>query len=110
MARELIEIMYDDIDGTPITSAEDGRSVTFGIDRINYAMELSAPNAEELEKQLEPFIHVARIVKSPTQVRQVRRSRKTLDKIRTWAREAGYNISVYGRVPLAVEEAYYKEH
>ena len=110
MARELIEIMYDDIDGTPITGAEDGRSVTFGIDRANYAMELSAPNAEELEKELEPYINAARIVKSPKQVKQVRRSRKTLDKIRSWAREAGYDISTYGRIPQTVEDAYNKAH
>lgn len=108
MARELIETMYDDIDGTPIASPEDGRSVTFGIDQASYAMELSASNVEELEKSLEPFMRAARIVKSPTQVRHVRHTRKTLDKIRAWAREAGYDVSVYGRVPLAVEEAYYK--
>lgn len=109
MAREFIEILHDDIDGTPIASPEDGRSVTFGIDSASYTMELSASNAEELEKQLEPFIRAARIVKSPKQVRQARRSRKTLDKIRTWAREAGYDVSIYGRIPSSVEEAYYKE-
>lgn len=110
MARELIEIMYDDIDGTAIACPDDGRSVTFGIDRASYAMELSASNVEKLEKSLEPFISAARIVKSPKPVRHVRNTRKTLDKIRSWARESGYDVSVYGRVPLAVEEAYKKEH
>lgn len=110
MARKLIEHIYDDLDGTLITSPDDGRTVTFTIDRATYEIDLTVAHAEELKEELRPFIKAARSVKIPRRSKRPSRIDKDLDAIRAWAREQGHKVSDYGRIPFAIVEAYNQAH
>lgn len=110
MARKLIEHISDDLDGTPITNSSDGRTVTFSIDRAAYEIDLTTGHADELEAALRPFINAARNVGRPQRTKQKKRSKKTLDEIRTWAQGNGHTVSDRGRIPLTIMEAYDSAH
>lgn len=110
MTRKLIEHIYDDLDGTLITSPNDGRTVTFTIDRATYEIDLTTAHAEELKESLQPFIKVARKINRPQATRQLRRSKKNLDEIREWARANGHQVSDRGRIPYAIVDAYDQVH
>lgn len=111
MARALIESIADDLDGTPITSDDEGRSLRFTLDRVTYEIDLTHDHIDELATALQPFIAVARKrrVASSRQPRS-HRDKEQLDAIRRWAREAGYEVSDHGRIPQVVEDAYSKAH
>ncbi|MDN5655425.1 MAG: Lsr2 family protein [Kocuria sp.] len=112
MARALIESIADDLDGTPITSDEEGRSLRFTLDRVTYEIDLTHAHIGELETALQPFIAVARKqrVASSRQSRRPHRDKEQLDAIRRWAREAGYEVFDHGRIPQLIEDAYFKTH
>lgn len=110
MARKLIEHIYDDLDGTLITSPDDGRTVTFTIDRATYEIDLTTDHAKELKENLQPFIKAARSVKIPRHSKRPSRTDKDPDAIRAWAREQGHKVSDYGRIPFAIVEAYNQAH
>lgn len=111
MARKLIEHITDDIDGTPITDTDAGRTVTFTIDRATYEIDLTTVHVQELETALQPFIKAARTISRPQRgTKQPRRSKEALDKIRGWARANGHEISDHGRIPIAIADAYDQAH
>lgn len=110
MARKLIEHIYDDLDGTLITNPNDGRTVTFTIDRATYEIDLTTAHAEELKTNLQPFIKAARKIRQPQPARRTQRSKEKLDEIREWARANGHQLSDRGRIPYTIEDAYNQAH
>lgn len=110
MTRELVEHIYDDIDGTLITESDRGRTVAFSIDRASYEIDLTAAHAEELEEGLRPFIKVARKQKGHHPGNPAARSSSSLNNVRTWARKHGYTLSDRGRVPYEIMDAYDNAH
>lgn len=110
MARKLIEHIYDDLDGTLITSPNDGCTVTFTIDQAAYEIDLTVAHAEELKTNLQPFIKAARQIRPPQPARRTQRSKKKLDEIREWARANGHELSDRGRIPYTIEDAYNQAH
>lgn len=64
MARKVILVHVDDLDGTPAD-----RKVSFGIDGVDYEIDLSTANAARLTKILAPYIAKGRS--------QVRKGRST---------------------------------
>ncbi|MGZ1491238.1 histone-like nucleoid-structuring protein Lsr2 [Brevibacterium sediminis] len=106
----MIETITDDIDDTPITSEDEGRTVQFTIDGVAYSIDLTIAHTNELEQSLRPFIAVARkqprISRSKSRGTRPRRDKEQLDAIRRWARETGHEVSDRGRIPMYIEEAY----
>lgn len=108
MAKQIIEKITDDIDGTP-----DATAVTFGYEGKTYEIDLSDKNKEKLAKALEPYISAGR---SASQARRATGPRPAAGKrqdttaIREWAKANGHNVSERGRIAADVIAAYEAAH
>jgi hypothetical protein len=108
MAQKVNIILVDDLDGG---SADE--NVKFGLDGVNYEIDLSAANATELRSSLERFIGAARKA-SGSSGRTARTKAPTAGRshdsaqIRQWARENGYTVNSRGRIQAEIQEAYQK--
>ena len=111
MAKQVITLLTDDIDG-----AEADRTVEFGLDGVNYTIDLSEKNVGKLRKALEPYISAGarqgrgsgalRRSSARSGVPAGTSSRDENRAIRDWAKENGYPMSERGRIPAGVVEAY----
>ena len=110
MAKQVITLLTDDIDG-----GEADRTVEFGLDGVNYTIDLSEKNAGKLRKALDPFLNAATRVGRSTAPSPVRRngasaggraSRDENQAIREWANKNGHPVSERGRIPSHIVEAY----
>jgi hypothetical protein len=106
MARQVIERLVDDLDGSEAT-----QSVFFGVDGQRYQIDLSDQHAEELRLKLGPFLEVARRVREDTArargtVRGAVADKDRNPAIRQWALEEGVELPSRGRIAGAVQEAY----
>src|SRR3954447_21221305 len=54
MAKQIVTLLTDDIDGS-----DADRTVEFGLDGINYTIDLSEKNSGKLYKALDPYLAVA---------------------------------------------------
>jgi nucleoid-associated protein Lsr2 len=114
MAKQVITLLTDDLDG-----GEADRTVEFGLDGVNYTIDLSEKNAGKLRKALDPYLAVAtRVGRSGSDSRTARRSapavsgRSSRDQnqaIREWANKNGYEVSERGRIPSSIVEAYHNK-
>ncbi|MBO3736022.1 histone-like nucleoid-structuring protein Lsr2 [Actinoplanes flavus] len=114
MAKQIITVLTDDLDG-----GEADRTVEFGLDGVNYTIDLSEKNAGKLRKALEPFLSAAtrlgRNGSTPATARRAvaavssRSSRDQNQAIREWANKNGYPVSERGRIPSNVVEAYHNK-
>jgi len=110
MAKQVITLLTDDLDG-----GEADRTVEFGLDGVNYTIDLSEKNAGKLRKALDPYLNVAtRVGRSGSDARVTRRgastgraSRDQNQAIREWASKNGYEVSERGRIPSSIVEAYH---
>lgn len=102
-----VEIQFiDDIDGTQA----DG-TVRFGIDGVQYEIDLSKQNAEKLAAVLAPYIDAGR------RVNGARRhdltavpGRHDQSAVRDWARSQGLRVSGRGRIPAEILSRYRAAH
>ncbi len=111
MAKQVITLLTDDLDG-----GEADRTVEFGLDGVNYTIDLSEKNAGKLRKALDPYLSsAARIGRSGTVSPAARRSapvstgRASRDQnqaIREWANKNGHPVSERGRIPSHIVEAF----
>ncbi|MEE6263237.1 histone-like nucleoid-structuring protein Lsr2 [Plantactinospora sonchi] len=112
MAKQVITLLTDDLDG-----GEADRTVEFGIDGVNYTIDLSDKNAGKLRKALDVYIHAGnRVGRGPVESRRTgrrgaptspTRSDRELNRaIREWAVQNGYDVSERGRIPSSVVQAY----
>jgi hypothetical protein len=103
--REVLELI-DDLDGRVLRDG-DGETVTFGLDGIEYEIDLSSKNAARLRSALEPFVNAGRrsIGKGRPSTRPaVTRGDTAADPaaVRAWAAAHGIRVSNRGRVPADV--------
>jgi Lsr2 len=114
MAQKVLVSLVDDLDGS-----EADETVEFGLDGINYSIDLSSENAEELRDALAQYVEHAR--RAGGRKRAGRPSAKpaassaSVDReqnqaIRAWARKNGFQVSDRGRIPSEVVEAYHKKN
>lgn len=112
MARKVITVLTDDLDG-----GQADRTVEFGLDGVTYTIDVSDENAGVLRKALDPYINAGRrIGRGPVDTgRSTRRAdrpavsgmdREQNRAIREWAGRSGYEISERGRIPVSIIEAY----
>lgn len=114
-------LLEDDLDGSEATE-----TVGFGLGADVYEIDLNEKHAAELRESLAAFVAAARPVKLSMARTPVRGGHKgtrpavparaaadrgdrgaELAKIRAWARLNGQQVKERGRVPAAVEQAYY---
>jgi hypothetical protein len=116
MARQIITVLSDDLDGS-----EADCTVEFGLDGVNYTIDLSDKNVGKLRKALEPYISAgSRVGRGGVVGRASGRGRGTApggrstrdqnQAIREWAVKNGYEVSERGRIPMSVVEAFNAAH
>ena len=111
MAKQVITLLTDDLDG-----GDADRTVEFGLDGVNYTIDLSEKNAGKLRKALDPYLNAAtRVGRSGAESRRRgasstgRASRDQNQAIREWAAKNGYEVSERGRIPSSIVEAYHNK-
>jgi hypothetical protein len=110
MAKQVITVLTDDLDG-----GDADRTIEFGLDGVNYSIDLSEKNAGRLRKALDPYLSVASRVGrtggngrvAPRPAQPVRANRDQNQAIREWAGKNGYEVSERGRIPGSVVEAFH---
>ncbi|MFB9929743.1 Lsr2 family protein [Amycolatopsis halotolerans] len=106
MAQKVLVEMIDDLDGS-----EAGQTVPFGLDGVQYEIDLSDENAATLRGELATFIASARRTGGrKTTVRAAAaptaEERERSKAIRTWALDNNWAIAERGRIPREVIAAY----
>lgn len=105
MAKKVTIALVDDYDGeSPATE-----SVIFGLDGVNYEIDLCDDNAAELRADFNKWIEHARRVSGRTIRRRPSVStsvRGDSREIREWAKAQGYELSSRGRVKAEIVRAY----
>jgi len=112
MAKQVITVLTDDLDG-----GDADRTVEFGIDGVNYTIDLSEKNTGKLRKTLDPYLAVASRVGRTTSAQgriasrvaavPTRSSREQNQAIREWAVKNGFEVSERGRIPSTIVEAFH---
>jgi hypothetical protein len=102
VAQKIQVLLVDDLDG-----GEAEGTVRFGLDGVEYEIDLSAEHAEALRAALAPFIGAARRSQAagrrPTQGgRRAATSGVGTTEVREWARAQGIEVKDRGRVPAEV--------
>jgi hypothetical protein len=113
MAQRVNVILVDDIDGS-----DAAETVTFGLDGVQYEIDLSTGNADKFRDLLAPYVGHAR--RSGGRRRSsggggrsngsASRSGASAADIRAWARDNGWDVPDRGRVSAEVREAYDAAH
>ena len=101
MAQKIEYLLTDDLTGE---SADE--TLTFGLDNVTYAIDLSEDNATALRMILAEYIAVARKAGAVKRPAGERMPREEAQAIRAWARANNYHPAERGRIPSAVVEAY----
>jgi hypothetical protein len=115
MAQRVNVVLVDDIDGS-----EAAETVTFGLDGVQYEIDLSTENADKFRDVLAPYVGHARRSggrrrsagggRSNGSAAASSRSGASAADIRAWARENGWDVPDRGRVSAEVREAYDAAH
>ena len=115
MARKVVVELVDDIDETVF--GEDGESIRYGLDGVEYQIDLKDEHATEFRQVLEYYIaHSTRVggrkhrSDRPANLTTAKRPRSETQKIRAWAIEQGYELSSRGRIPAEIEDAFHAAH
>lgn len=103
MAQKVKIILIDDLDG-----GEADETVRFGLDGVQYEIDLSSTHAEELRSALSTYVSAARRESQPKQRQSAPPASRNQEaaQIREWAKANGYNVSSRGRVNSEIIEAY----
>lgn len=105
VAKELVTNLIDDLSGKPAD-----QTVRYGLDGIEYEIDLSHDNAAKLRNALARYLAVSRRMSSTTRANKPRGRKGGTSHdaraIRTWAIDKGYDINPRGRVPGSVVSAY----
>jgi hypothetical protein len=111
MAREMIERLVDDLDGSDAVE-----TVRFGLDGVSYEIDLTEKNAAALRKALEKYARAARKGSGGRSAGRAKASARVssrhngrgydLAQLREWAGTNKVAIPSRGRIPQAVVEQY----
>ena len=108
MASIVSVVVSDDIDGSP-----HAETVTFGIDGVNYEIDLAEHNRAKLIKDFAPYVGAARKINQRGPRKGGARQPDTrVDRaaVRAWAKEHGLNVSERGRISAEIMRRYEAEH
>ncbi|HUB38294.1 MAG TPA: Lsr2 family protein [Streptosporangiaceae bacterium] len=95
--------LEDDLTGGPADE-----TVKFGLDGMDYEVDLSTRHAAEFRRQLAPFVEHARRVRAQRSRARARTtaSRERSRQIRAWAERQGFSVAEHGRLPGNVIHEY----
>jgi hypothetical protein len=97
MAKHVQTRLLDDIDGS-----EAVETVPFGLDSVDYEIDLNPEHAAELRDALAPYVAAARLaggrVRPQRQGTAPKRSRDDLREVRAWLAGHGYPVKDRGRI------------
>jgi hypothetical protein len=111
MAKQVITVLTDDLDG-----GDADQTIEFGLDGINYTIDLSNKNVGKLRTALDPYLTAAAKVgrtngnsriASRAAAAPARSNRDQNQAIRQWATKNGYEVSERGRIPSSIVEAFH---
>jgi hypothetical protein len=111
VAQKVVVELVDDLDGT---ASDDISTVTFGLDGVQYEIDLSDDNAGRLRDALGDYVGAARrtggrikrgIAHGNAAVRPAV-DREQTKAIRDWARQNGFEMADRGRISTTVIEAF----
>jgi hypothetical protein len=107
MAKQTITRLIDDLD-----QGDADETVKFGLDGVQYEIDLSAKNAAKLREALAPYVAVGTKAGKAVTGGGRRRGSPTLDReqnraIREWAKSKGKTISDRGRIPEDIVADYH---
>lgn len=109
MQRTVVTLI-DDLDGS-----EAVETIRFMLDGVEYEIDLSGLNAQDLRDSLDPFVKASRKVgrsripaATRTRAGHTGRNPKTAE-VREWARSKGIEVNERGRIPAAVMEQYERD-
>lgn len=109
MAQRVNVVLVDDFDGT-----EASETVTFGLDGVDYEIDLTGANAAKLREVLGPYVEAGRRVGGRRRRGGQRgggsNTGPSAADIRQWARDNGWDVPERGRVSAEVREAYAAAH
>jgi hypothetical protein len=102
MARKVQTFLIDDLDGSEADS-----TIRFGLDGVDYEIDLNAAHAGELLDILASYAAAGRKItgvtwRPPRISRQVSADRLSTGELRAWARAHGVEVKTRGRVPAGV--------
>lgn len=117
MARKVKIELVDDLDGS-VFDAEDGETISFGLDGTFLEIDLSSKNAAAMRKALSKYVEVARKTAPPRKPRNTstistpstRRSPEEVKAIKAWLVENNYEPPQRGRIPKEMLDAYEAAH
>jgi hypothetical protein len=103
MATRVTTTLVDDTDGS-----EAVETVTFGIDSVQYELDLSGKNAKNLRDDLAPWVAHARKTggRRSTGRKSGRTDKEQISGMRAWLKEHGHDVSERGRIPAKLQELY----
>ncbi|MFE5673359.1 Lsr2 family protein [Agromyces sp. NPDC056523] len=105
MAKRVVETLIDDLDGS-----DADRTVSFTIEGAEYAIDLSAANAEKFQAAIAPYVKAARKTGAgragSSRARRSASSAGDTKDAREWLRANGHQVSDRGRVPAPLMELY----
>jgi hypothetical protein len=126
MAQRQVTLFTDDVTGEEL---DDGETVTFALNGVEYQIDLSEEHADQLRGALAPYVlHGRRIGGRYTRSSRSSSSgsRRSPDSgssrstsgaggrdtqaIRAWAQQHGHKVSDRGRIPASVIAAYEAAH
>lgn len=113
MAKKVQVLLIDDLDG-----GEADETITFGVDGVDYEIDLSNENAGSLREAIDKFVASGRRIGTPRGTRGTQRASRRgrggegpdPKVVRQWAKENGIEVTERGRVPHAVAEQYKQAH
>ncbi|MDR2379321.1 MAG: Lsr2 family protein [Bifidobacteriaceae bacterium] len=105
MAQRVVVELLDDIDQSPATT-----TVEFGLDGVNYKIDLSQDHAAELRAFLEPYAKAGRPAdrKRPNAKESAAGPGFDPAAVRAWADSNAIAVSRRGRVPAWVVQRYHE--
>lgn len=104
MARKTQVIITDDITGELADE-----TVVFGLDGVQYSIDLTSEHAAELRASLEKWVASAERVGGRRKAGTGATGLTEAQMIRQWAEKKGLPVSRRGRIPSEIRDAYYAE-
>ncbi|MDR0594349.1 MAG: Lsr2 family protein [Bifidobacteriaceae bacterium] len=102
MAQRVVVEFLDDIDQSP-----NATTVTFGIDGVDYAIDLNDRHAAELRGLLEPYAKAGRRPGSKRPPLTPTATEADPAAVRAWADSNRIEVSKRGRIPAWVVDRYH---
>jgi hypothetical protein len=102
VATRITVLLEDDLDGGPADE-----TVRFGLDGVDYEIDLSKQHARAFRRELASFlIHARRAGRGRRRPARSSSGRRRTSDIRAWVKDAGFKVSDRGRIPASVIAQY----